>query len=397
MGAIGRYIVRTTFGAFFAVLVSLTGIVWITHALRDIDIVTNQGQTVLAFIGITGLLIPFLVLVVAPLSLVVAVAYTLNKLNSDSEIVVMNASGMSPWRIFFPFFSVALIVSLMVAVISAYIAPKCLRELRTQLTKVRADLIANIIQPGRFTSVDGQKLTFHVRERRANGDLAGIFIDDRRNPEERASFLAERGRMIENPEGTFLLLEQGSVQRLQLKERDPTIVRFDRYAFDLTAFTGSNVTPNFNVTERYLWDLARPDPSDPYLKANAGRVWAEFNDRLAAPLYPLVFVVIAFAILGAPRTSRQSRGMSMLMAISMVAVVRLTGFASVVFSARQPGAIALLYLTLALTLTAGLVMIARGTIIEPPALLVNLANAMQDRLARMRTRAAGPAPGGAPA
>ncbi|HEX2216804.1 MAG TPA: LPS export ABC transporter permease LptF [Xanthobacteraceae bacterium] len=385
MGSIGRYIVRTTFGAFLMTVVSLTTLVWITHALREIDIVTNQGQTVLAFLGITGLLIPYLTLVVAPLSLVVAVAYTLYKLNTDSELVVMNAAGMSPWRVFFPFFTVALIVAVLVGLTSAYIAPKCLRELRLQLTQVRADLIANIIQPGRFTSVDGQRLTFHVRERRANGELVGIFIDDRRTPNERATFLAERGQLLENETGTFLVLEQGSAQRLEAAQRDPAIVQFDRYAFDLTAFTGSDATPTFNVKERYLWDLAWPDLKDPYIKANAARVWSELNDRIAAPIFPLVFGIIAFAILGAPRTNRQSRVLSILLMVGVVALVRVVGFVSVVASVRQPHMVVVVYGALAAVSAVGLVMIGRGTIIETPAAVLNLLGVLQERFARTPT------------
>ena len=160
MGSINRYIVRTTLGAFLLVLISLTAVIWVTHILRDIDIITNQGQTVIVFVGITGLLVPALVLVIAPLAFMLAAAYALNKLNTDSEIIVMNAAGMSPWRIFLPFFGVAIIVSILVAAISAYIAPKCLRELRTLLTKVRADLVANIVQPGALHTTRGRTADF---------------------------------------------------------------------------------------------------------------------------------------------------------------------------------------------------------------------------------------------
>ena len=80
MGSIGRYIFRTTFGAFLLVLVSLTAVIWVTQALRDIDLMTSQGQTILVFVGITGLIIPLLVLVIAPIALVIAVAHVLNKL-----------------------------------------------------------------------------------------------------------------------------------------------------------------------------------------------------------------------------------------------------------------------------------------------------------------------------
>ena len=103
MGSIDSYIFRRRLRAFVLVLVRLTGVIWITQALRGIDVMTSQGQTILVFVGLTGLAIPYLVLVIAPIALVIAVAYVLNKLATDSEIIVMNAAGMSPWRLFRPF------------------------------------------------------------------------------------------------------------------------------------------------------------------------------------------------------------------------------------------------------------------------------------------------------
>ena len=85
MGSINGYILRTTLGAFLIVLVSLTAVIWVTQALRDIDIMTSQGQTILVFVGITGLIIPLLVLVIAPIALLIAVAHVLNKLSNDSK------------------------------------------------------------------------------------------------------------------------------------------------------------------------------------------------------------------------------------------------------------------------------------------------------------------------
>src|SRR5262249_35879082 len=114
MGSIGRYIFRTTLGAFLGVLASVTVLLWMTQALRNIDLMTHQGQTILVFIGITGLIIPLLVLLLAPIALTLAVAYVLHKLGNDSELIVMNAAGMPPRRVFAPFLGVGLTVSLLV-------------------------------------------------------------------------------------------------------------------------------------------------------------------------------------------------------------------------------------------------------------------------------------------
>src|SRR6202161_1558740 len=69
MGSIDKYIFRTTLASFAVVLVSLTGVIWITQALRGIDLMTSQGQTILTFLGITSLVIPALVLIIAPIAL----------------------------------------------------------------------------------------------------------------------------------------------------------------------------------------------------------------------------------------------------------------------------------------------------------------------------------------
>jgi lipopolysaccharide export system permease protein len=369
MRGFDRYIFRTTFGAFLLVAISLTMVIWLTHALREIDLMTNQRQTVLVFIGITGLLIPMLLAIIAPIALVVAVGHTLNRLNTDSEIVVMNAAGMSPWRIFRPFLTTTLVVSGLVLFLSAYLAPKGLRELRNWAVSIKTDLVINIIQPGRFSSIE-RGLTFHIRERRPDGRLMGIFIDDRRDPKERVTSISEFGEIVETTRGTFLLLINGSVHRLETGKPDPTIVKFERYAFDLSRFTGGATTiQSFGPRERNLWDLINPDTTDSIYKQNPTAFRNEMHDRLVAPIYPIAFTVLCFAILGAPRTTRQSRELSLIMAIVAGGALRLFGFACNVLAAQSIVAIYALYGSILLALGLGAMAIARGVVIEPPTFL----------------------------
>jgi lipopolysaccharide export system permease protein len=392
IGSIDRYIFRITFAAFLMVLVSLTMIVWLTQALKDFDLMTSQGQTILVFLGITGLLIPILMLVIAPIAFVVAVSYALNKLSSDSEFIVMNAAGMSPLRTFRPFVTVAAIVALFVGFVAAYLSPLLQRELRESMTKVKADLLTTIVQPGRFTTVESG-LTFHIRERRVNGQLLGIFIDDQRDAAERASFLADSGEIVKNENGTFLVLEHGSVQRLEAGKRDPTLVLFDSYAFDMSRFSSASQAQMTHRAprERYLWDLARPNPTDPVYKEQPGQFRAEFHERIVAPLYPLVFAVIAFALLGTPATTRQSRAFALGVAVAGVSILRLIGFACNVWAVRTEVAVVVLYASLVLTCSAGILMIVRGIKIEPgieTALLSRL-GALMHRLSIGRPRRVG--------
>jgi len=386
MRSISRYIFRTTFAAFLVVLVSLTAVIWVTQALHDVDIMTSQGQSVLVFVGITGLIIPLLILVIAPIALLIAVVHTLNKLSTDSEIIVMNAAGMSPWILFRAFMNVAIVVAIMVMAISAYFAPQGLRMLRDWLTEVRANVVSTILQPGRFTSLESG-VTIRVRERHPNGQLIGIFLDDRRNPKERLTVLAETGDLVDNKNGTFLVLQNGVIQRREPSKQEPTMVVFDRYAFDLSQFSGGPQAVKYSIRERYLWQLLFPDPKDEFYREQPGQFRAELHDWLMAPLYPLAFVVIAFAYLGAPRTTRQSRTMSLLGAVTGVGVLRLIGFAATVFGANAPWMLAVPYLAVIAAFAFGYLVIRRGLILEPPAFLSRWIALVTERLtARFATQ-----------
>jgi lipopolysaccharide export system permease protein len=381
MGSIGRYIFRTTTTAFIVVLVSLTAVIWVTQALRDIDLLTNRGQSIAVFIGITSLLIPMLVMVIAPIALFIAVAHVLNKLSNDSEIIVMNAAGLSPWRLFRAFIPVIVLVSLLVGVLGTYVAPKGLRLLRDWVTAVNANVLSTIVQPGRFITIAGD-VTVNITAREPNGELRGVFIDDRRDPNERTTVIADRGDLLENQQGSFLVLRNGTVQRQDATHRDPNVVTFERYAIDLAQFSRATDVINYSMHARYFWQLLFPEPGDATAKQKPGELRAELLDRLMAPIYPFVFVVIIFAYLGAPRTTRESRAIALAGAIGAILIVRLIGFASTIFGVNYPIFLLAQVIVVAGAIGAGLHAIRRGLIIELPLVLKDGLNALGERISR---------------
>ena len=392
MGSIGRYIFRTTFGAFLVVCTSVTALIWITQALRDIDLMTNQGQSILVFIGITGLIIPLLVLIIAPIALMIAVAHVLNKLGNDSELIVMNAAGMSPWRLFRPFLAVGIVVSLLVAAISIYVSPWGLRELRRWATEVRADLVTNIVQPGRFTKIERQA---HAAHSRAQAERAAARHPHRRpaRPEGARDHPRRAGRHREERARHCSWCWRTAACS---GTRPDSAIR--RSCCSTATHSTCRRSPSgpqnvkYSVRERYLWELYDPTRTDTQFADQPGQFRAEFHDRITAPLYPLAFVVMTFAYLGAPRTTRQSRTMSLLGAISVVAALRGLGFVGMIAGVHTPIALLLPYLALAASFVLGYLAISRGVIIEPPAFITNAITAITERIAQRTGALMGQAP-----
>ena len=386
MGSIDRYIFRTTLASFALVLVSLTGVIWITQALRGIDLMTSQGQTVATFLGLTSLVIPALVLVIAPIALMIAISHTLNKLATDSEIIVMNAAGLSPFRLFRPFVHATIVVALLVAFIAAYLAPDGMRRIKQWDAEITADVLTNILQPGRFAQLD-QNLTIRIRERQPGGILLGIFIDDRRDPKERVSIVADHGTVVKSGNGSFLVLEDGNLQRFEAGKRDPALVAFGRYAFDMSKFSQGHDT-SLGIRERYLWELFSVDENDPMSRLLSGQFRAELHDRFMAPIYPFAFAALTFAFLGTPRTTRQSRNFSIGSAILAVFGLRMAGFACSVMTVKSPWAALVQYLLLAGAIVGSLWILLGSVVIEPPAAMMEAINNFNARLQRLFRRTA---------
>lgn len=376
MGRLDRYILKTAGGAFFAVLLVLTSMVWVTTALRQFNLLTSQGQTIWVFLYVTALSLPTLMVVVAPIALFLAIVFTLHRLNSDSELVAMSAAGASPWMLFRAPLALSIAVAMVSVLVSAELSAQSLRSLRTQLAQVNADVVANVAQPGRFTRI-GSGLTFHVRERGPNGVLLGIFIDDSRDRTQSTTYIAERGRIVPSSTAIILVLEDGSLQR---SGRNSSIVQFERYGFDLSQFNPASAVATDRAAFRSLGELLWPSADDKLSVQEADRFRVELHKRLSTPLYPIAAFVIAFAFLGSPRTTRQSRGLSIAGASGVFLFVEVLGLGSSGLVERSAAAAPIPYLVPLGAIAAGMYTIlgnVQGGVPEP---LQRFADAIVQRI-----------------
>ncbi|MGX1097831.1 LPS export ABC transporter permease LptF [Amorphus sp. MBR-141] len=342
MRLIQLYIFRRVTTGFLAVMLVLTAVVWTTQALRQLDVVTSKGQTIGLFLELTLLAIPFLMLLTAPIALVMAMVTVYNSFNGDSELVVMSAAGNSRWQLLKPSMILGVLVTIAMLGVSTYVAPMGLKNVRVLITKVRADVIATVLQPGRFMSME-QGLTVHIRDRLRDGSLQGLVLSDERDPERSQTYLAASGRIVETADTTLLVMRDGSMQRFDRRNDEMSIVQFDAYAFDLTSMLPNNVSTTFRPSERTVFELMNPPPDDEYAKNNADRFRVEFHDRLSQPLYPIALVLLGFLFVGDPQTLRQGRTSAVMGAIVAIGAVRFLGFVATTLAVRFPIATVAMY------------------------------------------------------
>ena len=358
MGLLSRYVFRQTAGALLLILISLTGVTWIAIALRQLELMTTQGQDVMRFLGMTSLAIPGLLAFIAPVALLIASIHVLNKLNGDSELIVMTAGGMPVWSLLKPLGLLALLVSLAVAAVNHVAGPWSQRKLKDLVVQVRTDFMGQVLQPWRFSSPEA-KLTVHIRDRAPNGDLLGLLLHDARDPKQIVTYLAERGQIIKQGPAVYLRMEKGHVLRLLENEPAPQIISFQSYPVDMNRLEQRVDTVQvLRPRERYTTELLRPDKDDPQYKASPARFTSELHERLSNPLYAFAFVLIVAAFMGQAQTTRSNRMQAIVTAFGVAVGCRILGITAANAAAVRPSATYLLYLVPVAAALASMLLIA---------------------------------------
>lgn len=343
MRILSRYVFRQTAGALILILVSLTGVVWIAVALRQLELMTSQGQDALRFLIMTTLAIPSMMALIAPIGLLIASIHVLNRLSTDSELIVMTAGGMPPWSLLKPLALLALLAALGISAVNHFVGPWSQNTLKDLAVQVRTDLMAQIIQPWRFTSPEA-KLTVHIRDRAPDGRLLGLMMHDARDPKQIITYLAEEARIIKQGDRAYLRMDRGHIVRRIEKEATPQIIAFQRYVVDANELEQrSDQTAVVRPRQRYTNELLDPDPKDVVFKASPGSFASELHERFASPLYAFAFVLIVLAFMGQARTTRTSRLQSVISAFGAAVLARILGITCANMVAVRPAMAPLLY------------------------------------------------------
>jgi lipopolysaccharide export system permease protein len=287
------------------------------------------------------LALPQLMPLILPFAMFFAVLYALNRLYVESELVVMWAAGFSRWVVVWPILVIAVVVAAVGYLFNLVVMPAGMREMKSRVFEIRADLVNTFVREGSFTNpIKG--LTVYVSENNAGGDIRGILVHDARNPKGIATYMAQRGLLANTPTGARLIMQQGNVQWLEGGGGRLKILNFERYTFDLSQFDKAQGTRIPEVSERWLGELFNPKEVLP--ERQRQKLLAEAHNRLSGPLYAIVFALIAtYALIGGNFNRKGYAGRMGLAFLAMFAA-RVPGFLFQQWTASKPDMAFTLYL-----------------------------------------------------
>jgi lipopolysaccharide export system permease protein len=303
MKILEQYILRRVVLMFTTALLPVLAIIWTTQVLQRINLVTDSGQSVGSFMVLATMILPTIVATVLPFALVIGITHTLTTMNNDSELAVIDAAGAPRSIIQRPLILLAAGLSLFSFVMMGFVEPAMRVNVRTMIATAYADLLSSVIEEKTFRQIE-PGLYVQISERQSGRRMKGLLVADSRDPASELIYYAREGAVEES--GKALVMQDGEVQR-KAPNGDVTVIRFDRYAFDLSDLSEERGQARFGAKDRDLFYLMDPDPLDERYVNDPNDFNAELHRRISASFFPLIFAVISLMLCGDARSHREAR------------------------------------------------------------------------------------------
>lgn len=307
------------FGFFALVLVS---VYWINQGVDLFGQLISDGQTILAFLELTTLALPPIIMMVLPVAGFVATLYVFNRLITDSELVILQTAGISPLRLLRPVFYFGAIMAFLVAGLSNGLAPQAEAQFRKRSNILGNDLVAQLMRAGVFQSpISG--ITIYISDISPEGELQGLFIHDRRSETREVTYRADRGYLLRDAENARMILLSGRSISLDRVTNRLSNLSFERLNYDITqaqspTASGSNEEPE---NERAMSTPALI-AADQDLANRAGipldRIKWELHYRFAQAMFAFFVPLIAASCLMLRNFSRLGLWAQIMLAVGLV-------------------------------------------------------------------------------
>ncbi|MEO1000819.1 MAG: LPS export ABC transporter permease LptF, partial [Pseudomonadota bacterium] len=328
--------------------------------LRIIDTVVNAGQSAGVFLEFTALLLPVVVGMILPIAAFAATLFLVNRLYSESELVVMMGSGLSALRLARPVAIFGMGVMIAVSVVTLYLMPTAARELKDRISSLRTEIANALIREGEFIH-PGNGLTIYIRETNRQGEMAGIFLHDRSDPAQPVTYTAERAALVSDGETPRVVMFAGAAQQYDDEGRRISILDFETLVYDLSPFVRDDDDRRLKPSEYYIDTLIAPPREiwEPYGRGK-GYFTAEGHEQLSAPLYGLVLPLLGLAMVLLGGFQRRGFAARVVLAIVAGVALRVLGIAMKSVATTSWELWPLMYLPPALGLVVAIWILASG-------------------------------------
>ncbi len=299
MRLINTYVAVNFIRTFFIVLFVISTLAWLTQIIDDLTLILDRDRSIADFFSLTILLYPYIVSIIAPSSVLIASIIVIDRMTRDSEMVILNASGISLIQKISPFLVATIFITLLIYILSIHVSPMAMKDFREKINEIKSDIISSSFKKNEFSSPDGD-YTIYVSDISDNNDFLGIIIKDMKSSDVIITYTAKVARIIDVEDQIILEMENGKIysENLNLSDKETSAIVFEKYKINLSNIFKAVDSTYFKASEKSLRELFNiSNISSGEDGAKRIEYMNEAHMRISNPLYAIAFLFISLFFL----------------------------------------------------------------------------------------------------
>jgi len=310
MRLIDRYIVRELWPSFILALIVATlvlfvdKLLWLTSLIlrNHLDLVTAGRLLCYTLPTVSGLTLP--------IAFLIGCTLTFNRLSMDSEYVVLQAAGISIYRLLVPLYAAAVVVYGLSSFVLMYVSPWGFQGLQRLFFEVARSRAYYHLQAREFNDTFKGLVLYVERTVPEQQRFEGIFIADTRS-EVSQTITAQTGELFSQPEAlrVVLRLEQGTIHRSAPRYKRYNVLHFGRYdvILDLDTRLARQARDEGRPRELFPSELRAEMARQQALGKNSRHLVLYWHKLFALPFASIIFAALGPALgVVQPRSGRSA-------------------------------------------------------------------------------------------
>ena len=307
---------------FFSLI--LTFIYWSNRSVRTLDLLLGDGKSISVFINLTLLSLPNIILAILPVSGLISAIYLTNRLNADSELIVLRSAGTSNIELSKPFLKLGLIVSLLVGLLSHQIVPTIKNSAKSMQNSVSNEMNAMLLRSGEFFN-PAENVTIFIGNIKNNKELSNFFLEDSRDPKKLKTFTSKIAYLSGNKNNPQIVLKDGSAQTYLTDEKSLDILYFKDFLYDFKFLYDKKIikqkdTVKETRTTQLIGSLIKVDKG---VRLNRQLIKNEIHRRISETLLPTVIILLGFSCLIVAKFTRHQTWLPTAIAITLTVFLQI--------------------------------------------------------------------------
>lgn len=311
MKLLNRYIFKELAGVFALAVFIFTLVILLNRVLKLTDLVLNKGVPLSVVLKLLLFLSPSFLILLIPIAVLVSSIIVFSRLSTDSELVVMKATGMSFIQMLVPVVLLSLAAYTATSYLTIIAFPSGNRAFQQTMYEVIQSKAAIEMKPRVFND-SFTDLVIYVSDISAKGDLLkGVFIYDKRLSAQPQIIAAEEGVLMSDAERGRVLFElrNGTIHKLLPGKERYQLVHFQSHelSLDLGLILGKEAKKG--VKEMTLSELWRRSLQAPQGSRERNVALVEYYKKFSLPVACLLFGFVGAPLGIVNRRSGRSGGL----------------------------------------------------------------------------------------